>query len=102
MHLVANGEYEAVEPIEGMDEVGQIYQELERMVGDIKGLTNRISDEKVQKEKFHTKQKEAEFKMLASQINPHFLYNTLETIRMKAKINQEPEIEELVKMLERG
>jgi len=37
--------------------------------------------------------------MLASQINPHFLYNTLETIRMKAKINKEPEIEELVKML---
>lgn len=99
MHRVANGEYEAVEKIEGMDEVGQIYQELEQMIQDIKGLTTRISDEKVQKEKLHTKQKEVEFKMLASQINPHFLYNTLETIRMKAKINHEPEIEELVKML---
>jgi two-component system sensor histidine kinase YesM len=37
--------------------------------------------------------------MLASQINPHFLYNTLETIRMKARCNGEIEIEELVKML---
>ena len=37
--------------------------------------------------------------MLASQINPHFLYNTLEIIRMKARINHQPEIEELVKML---
>lgn len=37
--------------------------------------------------------------MLASQINPHFLYNTLETIRMKARVNRQPEIEELVKML---
>lgn len=99
MHLVATGEYEAVEPIEGMDEVGQLYQELEQMIQDIKELTVRVSDEKVQKEKLHTRQKEVEFKMLASQINPHFLYNTLETIRMKAKINKEDEIEELVKML---
>ena len=37
--------------------------------------------------------------MLTSQINPHFLYNTLETIRMKARINKQYEIEELVKML---
>jgi two-component system sensor histidine kinase YesM len=37
--------------------------------------------------------------MLASQINPHFLYNTLETIRMKARTKNETEIEELVKML---
>ena len=101
MHFVANGEYEAVEPIEGMDEVGQLYQELEQMTSDIKELTERVSEEKVQKEKLHTKQKEVEFKMLASQINPHFLYNTLETIRMKAKINQEKEIEELVNMLAR-
>lgn len=37
--------------------------------------------------------------MLASQINPHFLYNTLETIRMKAMVNKQPEIAELVMML---
>ena len=29
-------------------------------------------------------QQEMEFKMLCSQINPHFLYNTLELIRMQA------------------
>lgn len=66
---------------------------------DNKALMQKVVDEQVQKEKIHTKQREVEFKMLASQINPHFLYNTLETIRMKAKINKEPEIEELVKML---
>jgi two-component system sensor histidine kinase YesM len=37
--------------------------------------------------------------MLASQINPHFLYNTLETIRMQARVKNQPEIEELAKML---
>ena len=66
---------------------------------DIRLLMSNVVDEQVQKEKLHTKQKEVEFKMLASQINPHFLYNTLETIRMKAVVNHQPEIVELVKML---
>jgi two-component system sensor histidine kinase YesM len=99
MHRVAQGEYEAVEPVEGNDEIGELYQELEEMMKDIRLLTDHMVDEQVQKEKLHTKQKEVEFKMLASQINPHFLYNTLETIRMKAVVNHQPEIVELVKML---
>lgn len=99
MFLVANGRYEAVEPIGGNDEIAEIYGELEKMMGDIQDLTTNIVREKVQKEKLHTRQKEVEFKMLASQINPHFLYNTLETIRMKARINGQKEIEDLVKML---
>lgn len=99
MFLVANGRYEAVEPIVGNDEIAEIYREVEKMMGDIQDLTNHIVQEKVQKEKLHTRQKEVEFKMLASQINPHFLYNTLETIRMKARVNGQKEIEDLVKML---
>lgn len=99
MFLVANGRYEAVEPIVGNDEIAEIYQEVEKMMEDIQELTTNIVQEKVQKEKLHTRQKEVEFKMLASQINPHFLYNTLETIRMKARVNGQKEIEDLVKML---
>lgn len=99
MHLVANGRYGEVEPISGNDEIAEIYQEVEKMMGDIRDLTSNIVEEKVQKEKLHTRQKEVEFKMLASQINPHFLYNTLETIRMKARVNEQKEIEDLVKML---
>ena len=99
MHYVAAGQYGRLEPIEGTDEAAQIYQELVQMAEDIKSLTTRVVEEQLQKERLHTKQREVEFEMLASQINPHFLYNTLETIRMKAKIDKEPEIEELVKML---
>lgn len=99
MHHVAQGEYEQVVPLGGEDEIGELYQELEQMMKDIQELMGRVVEEKVQKEKLHTRQKEVEFKMLASQINPHFLYNTLETIRMKAVVNHQSEIEELVKML---
>ena len=99
MHLVANGEYDKIEPMTGSDEISQIYQELELMIHDIQTLTLRVAEEKVQKEMLHTKQREVEYQILASQINPHFLYNTLETIRMKAKMNHQDEIEELVKKL---
>lgn len=99
MSHVAQGEYDKVQPVEGNDEIGELYQELEQMIKDIQKLTSVVVNEQVQKEKLHTRQKEVEFKMLASQINPHFLYNTLETIRMKAMVNHQPEIVELVKML---
>jgi len=40
-----------------------------------------------------------EFKMLASQINPHFLYNTLESIRMKAFTAGDKEVATAIKLL---
>src|SRR5699024_11966484 len=45
------------------------------------------------------KQNEIKFKMMASQINPHFLFNALESIRMKAHLNGEQRIAYIVKLL---
>ena len=36
--------------------------------------------------------KEAEYKVLQAQIRPHFLYNTLESIRMLAEVKGAPEV----------
>lgn len=41
-------------------------------------------------------QKNAEMSALQSQINPHFLYNTLEAIRMKAVCNKDPEVAKML------
>lgn len=43
--------------------------------------------------------KEAEFKFLSSQIQPHFLYNTLESIKWKAKLNETEDIVLMVSKL---
>lgn len=40
-----------------------------------------------------------QLKLLQSQINPHFLYNTLETIRMKAMLNDDSETNEMIYIL---
>ncbi len=99
MHKAARGNFNIAVKLDGKDEIAELYNDLYAMIESIQKLLNDIYNEKIQKEKLYSKQKDVEFKMLASQINPHFLYNTLETIRMKARCNKQYEIEELVKML---
>lgn len=99
MHRVVKGDFYIAEKIYGHDEIGQLYDDLNRMVTSIRNLINQVYIQTIQEEKMKAHQKEVEFKMLSSQINPHFLYNTLETIRMKAFCNGEKEIATIVKKL---
>lgn len=99
MHKVVTGDFNISNDIQGKDEIGQLYADLNIMIDSIKKLINEVYVEKIQKEKLKAYQKDIEFKMLSSQINPHFLYNTLETIRMKAICNDERELADLVKKL---
>lgn len=62
-----------------LDQIGQSYNE---MVGNIRRLLEEIKDQEKEL-------RISEMNMLISQINPHFLYNTLDTIYMLARINKE-------------
>lgn len=99
MHKAASGDFDIAAKIGGKDEISMLYEDLNKMIQDIQKLMANVVEEKIQREKIYSRQKEVEFKMLASQINPHFLYNTLETIRMKALVNKQKEIADLAKML---
>ncbi len=99
MQKAAVGDFNLEKSLGGNDEISELYGYLWTMIRDIQRLLSQIYQERLHAEQLKTRQREVEFKMLASQINPHFLYNTLEIIRMKARINHQPEIEELVKML---
>ncbi|WP_054742326.1 cache domain-containing sensor histidine kinase [Cellulosilyticum ruminicola] len=92
MHKVVMGDFNIRESIEGHDEIGELYT-------DIYATVQEIYRAKVQKEELKRHQKEVEFEMLARQINPHFLYNTLETIRMKAYCNGQKDLARVVKLL---
>lgn len=99
MQKVTAGSFLLDEEIRGTDEIFELYQDLKKMVDSMQTLINDAYKSKIQSESFKLNQVEAEFKALASQINPHFLYNTLETIRMKAYCNNDKETADLVKKL---
>ncbi|KRE39700.1 sensor histidine kinase [Paenibacillus sp. Soil522] len=72
----------------GKDEIGFLISNYNTMIGRIDELVNRV-------QKVELLKKEADFKMLQAQIQPHFLYNTLETMRMLARSNQDHKVAEM-------
>ncbi len=99
VHSVAGGNFNVNFEDSGRDEISQLYADISIMIENMQKLINDNYEAKLQSEAFKLNQMEAEFKALSSQINPHFLYNTLETIRMKAYVNNDRETADLVKKL---
>ncbi|MNY12578.1 Sensor histidine kinase YehU [compost metagenome] len=64
-------------------------------------MLNRLEDLIKQVKREESLKKEAEMEALHYQLNPHFLYNTLNTIKWVAKIHKTPQISEVVSALVR-
>ncbi len=101
MHKVAEGNFEIDVDVKGKDEFGELYQDLFTVIKNIEQLIYEAYEERLLNEQIKNKQKEIEFKMLANQINPHFIYNALESIRMKAHTEGQTEIVMVVRALSR-
>ena len=76
------------------DEYHKVYKGFNNMAEELRRLISDLVAEKLLK-------KEAEIKLLQAQINPHFLYNTLESIHCIAKIKKVDEISRMVSALSR-
>jgi len=96
---VSMGNFNTELLVDGNDEIGQIKRQFNQMVGNIRELMEEVQASSELTRNMERKQNEIKLKMLASQINPHFLYNALESIRMKAHLKGEKEISRTVKML---
>lgn len=99
MGRVARGQFNIEAKMVGTDEIGEAYDELYETSQSLQKLIDEVYVHKIKEERWYRQQKESEFKMLSSQINPHFLYNTLEMIRMKALVNKDPDVATLIKKL---
>jgi two-component system sensor histidine kinase YesM len=74
------------------DEIGFIHQSFDKMVKELEKL---IQDNYVKQLLIQ----ESKLKMLQQQINPHFLFNTLQTVNWKAKDNKPQEVSQIAEAL---
>ena len=75
------------------DEIGEIGKSINQMTSHIQALLE-------EREAIYEQKKNVEINLLQSQINPHFLYNTLDSIRWMAAIQGSKNIEQLTGALE--
>lgn len=86
---VAKGDFTVRLEEERKDEFGEINREFNYTIGRMEELLEEIAQSKMLN-------KEMEFKALQAQINPHFLYNALDTINWMARKEEKEEICEMV------
>ena len=92
MNKVEDGNFKLKIADYGDNELGQLGKKFNSMIERIDKLFSALTLEQKLK-------KEAEFSVLQAQITPHFLYNTLNTIRCLAEINNQKQIGSMIKSL---
>lgn len=94
MKNVEQGPPECLEAPPSKDEIGDLLDTYNYMSNEI----NHLMEEQA---KSAEELRLSEFRALQSQINPHFLYNTLDMINWKAQSGQSEEVSEAVQLLSR-
>lgn len=92
MKVVEKGDLSVRFRVKYNDEIGHLGRSFNNMLIEINKLIHDVYIT-------NTRKKEAELNALQMQINPHFIYNTLESIRMMAVVNDDNETSEMVSIL---
>ena len=89
IETVGSGNFAPDRAVEWNNELGDIGRGINRLAENVNSLmTRRVEDER--------RKQELEYRMLQNEVNPHFIYNTLNSIRWMATIQHAPGIAEMV------
>lgn len=92
--VAADGEEEKAIPL--LEDFDQLWEdEIGAMVRSYNAMARRINNNIIQTYQYQLNQKQTELRMLQHQINPHFLYNALNTISAIARLQDVEHIPEI-------
>lgn len=88
-----------IENVHGEDEIGSLMRSYNKMATRINSLIQIVYKNKIKEQEMTVARQKAELLALHSQINPHFLFNTLESIRMHSILKKEMETADMIEKL---
>lgn len=90
---------ELIDDVRGQDEIGGLMRNYNQMAVRLKELIKTVYEDRLEKQEMDIARQQAELLALHSQINPHFLFNVLESIRMHSLIKHEDETARMIERL---
>ena len=95
MYRIKENDLNVRAEVRSNDEIGDVALMFNDMATSLDNLINTVFALETDKKELALRKSESEMEALQSQINPHFLYNTLESISMTARINHDAQAQKM-------
>ncbi|MDY3918995.1 MAG: histidine kinase [Candidatus Limivivens sp.] len=99
IRAISKGDFQTQIVPQSRDEIGMLAVEFNDMSGQIQSLIEQVSEEKTKMKSAEIKTLQFEYDALQAKLNPHFLYNTLESINSMAKLHGDEQIARSIYLL---
>ncbi len=101
LNMVKDERFETINLPQTRDELGGLIRDYNHMTNRMRELIEDVYKERLQRQENELQKQRAELRALHSQINPHFMFNALESIRMRSLIKKEYETADIIELLAR-